>query len=478
MAPVIRVEPNGSQTLFLYDDASEDLKSQGWDMFIKKFQGYNLQVAKEFTLTFDGYRAKVGDIQLEITEDFLSEATGLPLTGQKWFKNLKLDEVPWSLFVTSRKIDCCDKGILVSLLKVRWHGLLAVLKQFITCEGHYGLVFLYHVRLLMHFIGFHLNMSFYLLRSLYKMSKRYKKQNLDSSLFHHGLIKLLLVHHLKTLGDDWDGFLARNGFVAEIVVETPVVDKPMIEKPLDFSSGKPDFLDENPHEGELPDHLLCGQQNVSSEFIKTPVHEPIVFPNPTIKSDSKNPRKQSKKNQAMLGFRNKRVGRLISRSLRNRSKPHVSSIDSIKIHEDSDSEIERFLAQEDLNCCKPDQPFDYVNNLPPCLKYSKGFTGIKLGQRPTVGSMDVLAHNYTLPQKISHVVHCKVCLHWIGQYYTDIPILQAKIKALTTLNESLENKNHELKANAQRQAKHLKRTGNIVIKNTDSVKAVINSEIS
>jgi hypothetical protein len=138
----------------------------------------------------------------------LSEAIGLPLTSQKWFKISKLDEVPWSLFVTSRKIGCCDKGILVSLLKVRWHGLLVVLKKIITCEGCYGLVFLYHVRLLMHFIGFSLNVSFYLLRNLYKMSKIYKKQNLDSSLFHHGLIKLLLVHLLKTLGDDWNGFLA------------------------------------------------------------------------------------------------------------------------------------------------------------------------------------------------------------------------------------------------------------------------------
>jgi hypothetical protein len=145
MAPVIRVELNGSQALFLHNDVSEDLKIQGWDLLIKKLQGYNLQVAKEFALTFDGYREKVGEIQLEVTEIFLSEATGLPLIGQKWFKNSKLDEVPWSLFVTSRKIDCCDKGIPVSLLKVRWHGLLAVLKQFITYEGHYGLVFLYHV---------------------------------------------------------------------------------------------------------------------------------------------------------------------------------------------------------------------------------------------------------------------------------------------------------------------------------------------
>jgi hypothetical protein len=130
MAPVVRVEPNGSQTLLLYDDASEDLKSQGWVEFLKKFQGYNLQAAQEFALTFDGCRAKVGDVQLEITEEFLSEATGLPLTGQKWFKNSKLEEVPWSLFFTSRKIQCCDKGMPISLLKDRWHGLLAVLRQF------------------------------------------------------------------------------------------------------------------------------------------------------------------------------------------------------------------------------------------------------------------------------------------------------------------------------------------------------------
>ena len=182
----------------------------------------------------------------------------------------------------------------------------------------------------------------------------------------------------------------------------------------------------------------------------------------------------------MLGFHNKRVGRLISRSLCNRSKAHVSSIDSIEIHEDSDSEIERFLAEEDPSCPEPDpdQPFEYVNNLPACLKDNKGFTGIKIGQRLTTSIVDVLAPNYTIPQQFSPTVHCEVCLHWIGKYYTDIPILQARIKALMTHNELLANENHELKENSQRQAKCLKRTGNIVIKNANSVKAMINSEIS
>jgi hypothetical protein len=38
-----------------------------------------------------------------------------------------------------------------------------------------------------------------------------------------------------------------------------MMDKPMIEKPLDFSSGKLEFLDKNPHEGVLPDQILCGK---------------------------------------------------------------------------------------------------------------------------------------------------------------------------------------------------------------------------
>jgi hypothetical protein len=115
------------------------------------------------------------------------------------------------------------------------------------------------------------------------MSKRYKKQSLDSSLFHHGLIKILLVHRLKTLGDDWDEFLARNNFVTTFLEETFVMDKPMIEKCLDFSRGKSEFSDENPLEGALSDQLLCGKHGISAKFIETHVHESIVCPNPYCK---------------------------------------------------------------------------------------------------------------------------------------------------------------------------------------------------
>jgi hypothetical protein len=106
-----------------------------------------------------------------LNEEFLSSATVLLAKGQRWFKNSKVDEVLWPLLFTSRKIVSCDRGMPVIALKSRWHDLLAIVKKFVTCEGHYGLVFLYHLRLLMNFIDFPLNMPHYLLRSLYKMAK-------------------------------------------------------------------------------------------------------------------------------------------------------------------------------------------------------------------------------------------------------------------------------------------------------------------
>jgi hypothetical protein len=48
MALVVRIEPNGSQTLLLCDDEREDLEGQGWLVFLEKFQGFNLQPLRNF----------------------------------------------------------------------------------------------------------------------------------------------------------------------------------------------------------------------------------------------------------------------------------------------------------------------------------------------------------------------------------------------------------------------------------------------
>jgi hypothetical protein len=81
MALVVRIESNGVQTLLSFDNAREDLERNGWCVFVEKFEGFNLTVAQEFALTFDGCRAKIGDVQLDLNEYFISQATGLPSVG-------------------------------------------------------------------------------------------------------------------------------------------------------------------------------------------------------------------------------------------------------------------------------------------------------------------------------------------------------------------------------------------------------------
>jgi hypothetical protein len=44
------------------------------------------------------------------------------------------------------------------------------------------------------------------------MAKHFKREKADSSLFHHCLIKIIIVHQLRLNGDFWDAFLLSNGF--------------------------------------------------------------------------------------------------------------------------------------------------------------------------------------------------------------------------------------------------------------------------
>jgi hypothetical protein len=366
MAPVVRVVPNNIQTLLSYDNARKDLERNGWHIFIEKFQGFNLQVAQEFDLTFDGCREKTGDVQLKVTKEFISQATGLPAVGQKWFKNAKVEEVPWTLLFTSQKITNCDRGMSISFLKPRWHDLLVVVKQFITCEGRFRLVFLYHLRLLMSFIGFLLNMPYYLLRSLYKMGKRFRKQRSDSSLFHHGLIKIILMHQLESQNDYWDLFITRNGFGNPELGE---VDKSVVEETL-----------VNPTTS-LPSPLDCdfSPNNEPSSYPKVIQQDSqlVIHPKNCIKTVKK-PTGKKLKGSVDVNFKNKRVGRLISRSLRNKTNPRAYTIDMIEVSESSDLEIDKFLAEEDPVSfgLYPDRPYNYVNNFPPCLKDNPEFPGI------------------------------------------------------------------------------------------------------
>jgi hypothetical protein len=300
--------------LLTFDDAYADLEEFGWLSFIRKFDGFNTPVARQFALSFDGCRAKVGDLQLEVTEHSLGLATGLPVKGEKWSKRYKVNDIPWTLLFRSRTVRSCNRGLPASMLKPRWHSLLMILKQFVTCKGRYGFVFLFHLRLLMVFMGFELSLPHYLHRSLFKMAKKYKGSQADTSLFHVGLIKILVVYELGLRRDSWPDFLNRNGFEES---NPPPIDKPVVS----MSKSTP-----------VPYSVLL------------PKPEPDPFANSPM-AVTKVAKPITTKARAKTTVRNKKNARMISRMERNKSKPPAKT-DPITVGDDSDLSVERFLAKE------------------------------------------------------------------------------------------------------------------------------------
>jgi hypothetical protein len=79
--------------------------------------------------------------------------------------------------------------------------------MYITCKGHFSLVHLYHIRLLIHVNGdYPLNFPYFLLKILSKMSKRIQTHpaTTKKSIFHQGLIKTLVRFSLSEVQRSWD----------------------------------------------------------------------------------------------------------------------------------------------------------------------------------------------------------------------------------------------------------------------------------
>ena len=75
-----------------------------------------------------------------------------------------------------------------------------------------------HIRLLMNFIEEHeMKLPYFLLNSLKNMSGNVQKriQFIENTMYHHGLIKILVEFHIQSIGNTWETFLVRNTFEEE-----------------------------------------------------------------------------------------------------------------------------------------------------------------------------------------------------------------------------------------------------------------------
>ena len=137
------------------------------------------------------------------------------MQGEIWFKQHDF-QGDYSEFLMPgfEKLDW-KNGIHVSKIKPSWKIPLEMVQNYITCDGRYDRVLKCHLRLLMHLSGIlHLNLGFYLLKSLQKMISWVQghPEHTARSVYHQGLIKLLIVSQLHREGRTWETLLIELGF--------------------------------------------------------------------------------------------------------------------------------------------------------------------------------------------------------------------------------------------------------------------------
>jgi len=155
-------------------------------------------------------------LELLVSPDMIATITEIPRGQENWFKNFKFDMNPCKEFLKQRFINSnLSKSIPRSCVKESYAQLLTCIQKYLTCEGRYNKVYSYHFKLLFHFTGkTSIDLPFYLFHSLSKMCDKVqlRKEACETSLFHHGLVKLMVLHELRKIGRDWDTFIFMSGF--------------------------------------------------------------------------------------------------------------------------------------------------------------------------------------------------------------------------------------------------------------------------
>jgi hypothetical protein len=209
-----RYEPSSYADLFSipeFAQCREVFLRAGWGPFLSSLQGHDDGLSMQFAVGFDGKIAHVGSLNFAVTEESIVAATKLPRMGDRWFKNHQLSRSSYNrVFKPEFESISGAKGYAKEWIKPELVNPLIVITRLITCEGRYSTFKACHFRLLAHFLfNKPLNFPFYFLKSLEKMSSQVRKNvtNPHNSLFHHGLIKLLVLTELEKQGQSWDAFI-------------------------------------------------------------------------------------------------------------------------------------------------------------------------------------------------------------------------------------------------------------------------------
>jgi hypothetical protein len=192
---VIRKEPATTALLEHYPAAYQIFEQAGWLNYFRRLQEYNERQVLQFARNLQENHSVVAGIRISVTEQDISEVSGLPIDGTRKFSRKHIiGDVQQSFFLPEERIVLKGRGVQLSSLPPPWPEVARFIKHYLTCEGRYQVVYQHDFLLLSHLRhNRRVNLPYYLLGCLKNMAHYCRKaKDPTQSLTHHRLVQLLI----------------------------------------------------------------------------------------------------------------------------------------------------------------------------------------------------------------------------------------------------------------------------------------------
>ena len=170
--PTIRHEPGLIALLELFPDVYQIFQQAGWVGYFERLQEFDPQQVLEFAQNLQEDHSTVQGVWIPVSEGYIAQVSGLSVTGTLWFsrKHIILN-AQQDFLLPGEHVELKGRGVGLHSLPPPWPKVVEFIKHYLTCEGHYQVVYQHDFVLISHLRhGRLVNIPYYLLGCIRNMS--------------------------------------------------------------------------------------------------------------------------------------------------------------------------------------------------------------------------------------------------------------------------------------------------------------------
>ena len=179
---------------------------------------HHRELARLFVLHLHDGHVNLAGVDFTLTPEMIAQATGIPNVGEVWNKRKMLDSFQYEPYIRPAFMRHLTGVFPFRFLRSEYAPLMRLIMLYFTCEGRFSRVYSYHIRLLMHFTRVRMmNIPIFLCQNIERMVPLMQRKSPTQqyrSLYHYGLIQLVVIHQLAQQGIPWEEFISREFFTA------------------------------------------------------------------------------------------------------------------------------------------------------------------------------------------------------------------------------------------------------------------------